>query len=69
VCFIVHKTTSELECTILTTLYLAGAKNTDSWHTRKGDFWSALPLDVLMVYSLKPSFIVNGNNPTGIVLA
>jgi hypothetical protein len=29
VCFVVHKTTSEQEYTILTTLYLAGAKNTD----------------------------------------
>jgi hypothetical protein len=28
-CFIVHKTTSEQERGILTTLYLAGAKNTD----------------------------------------
>jgi hypothetical protein len=28
VCFIVHKTTSELEFMILTTLYLAGVKNT-----------------------------------------
>jgi hypothetical protein len=26
----IHKTNSELECVILTTLYLAGAKNTDS---------------------------------------
>jgi hypothetical protein len=29
VCFIVHKTTSELECLILTTLYFAGAENTN----------------------------------------
>jgi hypothetical protein len=28
-CFVVHKTTSELECMILTTLYLVGAKNTN----------------------------------------
>jgi hypothetical protein len=28
---IVHKTTSELEHTILTTLYLASAENTDSF--------------------------------------
>jgi hypothetical protein len=28
-CFVVHKTTSELECTILTTLHLVGAKNTN----------------------------------------
>jgi hypothetical protein len=32
VCFIVRKTTSELERVILTTLCLAGAKNTNSWH-------------------------------------
>jgi hypothetical protein len=31
-CFIVHKTTSELEHVILTTLYLTGAKNTDMSH-------------------------------------
>jgi hypothetical protein len=36
-CFIVRKTTSELERVILTTLYLASAKNTNSWHARKGD--------------------------------
>jgi hypothetical protein len=30
VCFIVCKTTSELECTILTTLYFAGAENIDN---------------------------------------
>jgi hypothetical protein len=29
-CFIVHKTTSELEHAILTTLYLADAKNTNN---------------------------------------
>jgi hypothetical protein len=30
VCFVVHKTTSEKEHTILTTLYHAIAKNTDN---------------------------------------
>jgi hypothetical protein len=29
-CFVVHKTTSEQEHVILTTLYLVSAKNTDS---------------------------------------
>jgi hypothetical protein len=29
-CFVVSKTTSELERAILTTLYLAGAKNTNN---------------------------------------
>jgi hypothetical protein len=50
-CFIVHKTTSELERTILATLYLAGGKNTDSWHARKGDLQCIFPLDVPMVPS------------------
>jgi hypothetical protein len=37
VCFVLHKTTLELEHTILTTLYFAGAENTDSWCARKVD--------------------------------
>jgi hypothetical protein len=36
---------------ILTTLYLTGAKNTDSWRARKGDLQHAFPLNVLMVPS------------------
>jgi hypothetical protein len=49
VCFVVRKTTSELERVILTTLYHASAKNTDSWRTRKGDLQHAFPLDILVV--------------------
>jgi hypothetical protein len=67
--FVVCKTTSELKRTILTTLYLTGAKNTDSWHARKGDLQSTFPLDVPMVTSPKLSFIANTNNPTGDGLA
>jgi hypothetical protein len=37
VCLVVHKTALEQECVILTTLYLIGAKSTDSWRARKGD--------------------------------
>jgi hypothetical protein len=48
-CFVVRKTTSELEHVILTTLYLPSAKNTDSWRPRKGDLSHALPLDIPMV--------------------
>jgi hypothetical protein len=48
---VVHKTTSELEHAILTTLYLAGAKTTDSWCVRKWDLQCAFPLDVPMVPS------------------
>jgi hypothetical protein len=49
--FIVYKTTLEQEHVILTTLYLAGAKNTDSWRAKKGDLQHATPLDVPMVPS------------------
>jgi hypothetical protein len=41
VCFVVHKTTSKQEHVILTTLYLAGAKNTNNWRARKGDLQHA----------------------------
>jgi hypothetical protein len=37
VCFVVRKATLESERVILNTLHFAGAKNTDSWHARKGD--------------------------------
>jgi hypothetical protein len=49
--FIVHKTTLELERAILVTLYLTGAKNTDSWHIIKRDLQRAFSLDVSMVPS------------------
>jgi hypothetical protein len=51
VCFVVHKTTSELEYAIFTTLYLADAKKPNSWHARKGDLQRAFPSDVPMVPS------------------
>jgi hypothetical protein len=53
----------------LTTMYLAGAKNTDSWHTWKGDLQHAFPLDVMMVSSPKLSFIPHGNHLTSVSLA
>jgi hypothetical protein len=36
----------------LTTLYLVGVKNIDSWRSRKGDLQRAFPPNVLMVPSL-----------------
>jgi hypothetical protein len=59
-CFIVHKTTLELERAILTTLYLDGAKNTDSWCIRKRDLQHAFPLDVSMVHSSAFAISVDG---------
>jgi hypothetical protein len=44
-CSVVHKTTSELECAILTTFYLASAKNTDKANKE----WSCLD-EKMMVY-------------------
>jgi hypothetical protein len=60
VCFVVHKTTSEQEGTILTTTYLAGAKNTDTWHAKKGDLKFAFPLVILMVPSSMLAIAVGG---------
>jgi hypothetical protein len=37
-CFVVRKTTLELEHATLTTLYLAGAKNTNSSTCQEGGF-------------------------------
>jgi hypothetical protein len=53
----------------LTTSYLAGAKNTNNWHTKKGDLQRTFPLDVLMVPSPNLSFVSNGNHTIGIGLA
>jgi hypothetical protein len=58
----------EQEHVILTTLYLVGAKNTNSWCARKGDLHHDFPLDILLVPSLKLSFIANGNHPIGVSL-
>jgi hypothetical protein len=44
----------------LTTLYLANAKNTDSWHARKWDLQRASPLDVLMVLSSSITITTDG---------
>jgi hypothetical protein len=47
-CFVVCKTSSELERVILTTLYFVGAENTDSWRAGKWELQHAFPLDVSM---------------------
>jgi hypothetical protein len=52
----------------LTTLYFAGAENTNSWRAMKGNLQRAFPLDVPIVYSSRHTFVANGNNPTGIGL-
>jgi hypothetical protein len=44
-------------------------KNTNSCRARKGDLQCAFPLDVLIVYLPKLSFVANGNNLTSIGLA
>jgi hypothetical protein len=64
VCFIVHKTTSELEHAILTTLYFTSAKNTDSWCTWKGDLQCVFPLYVLMVPSSVLTVAADGDHLT-----
>jgi hypothetical protein len=64
-CFIVRKATSKLKRVILTTLYLVGAKNTDSWHTRKGDLQRAFPVDVSMVPSSVITIATDDERLTG----
>jgi hypothetical protein len=59
-CFVVCRTTSKLEHTILTTLYFAGVENTNSWHARKGDLQHAFPLGVPMVHSSVLAISTNG---------
>jgi hypothetical protein len=46
---------------ILTTLYLASAKNTDSWRARKGDLQCAFSLDILMVSSSVLTAVADGD--------
>jgi hypothetical protein len=58
--FVVIKTTSEYEGVILTIINLASAKNTNSWHARKGDLQCAFPLDVLMVPSSSLTIAAGG---------
>jgi hypothetical protein len=43
---------------------LVGAKNTDSWHTRKKDLQCAFPLDVLMVPSSVIAVVADGEHLT-----
>jgi hypothetical protein len=64
VCFVVCKTTSELEHAILTTLSLTGAENIDSWHVRLGDLQHAFPLDILMVPTSAVTFTTNDERLT-----
>jgi hypothetical protein len=47
----------------LTTLYLAGVKNTDSWHSKKGNFQQATPLDISMVPSSSVAITTDGECP------
>jgi hypothetical protein len=67
VCFVVRKTTSEQEREILTTLYLASAKNTDSWCARKRDLQRAFCLDVLMVPPSALTVTANGEHCPAVV--
>jgi hypothetical protein len=52
----------------LTTLYLASAKNSNSWRARKGDLQRSFPQGIPMVPP-KVSFIANINNPTHVALS
>jgi hypothetical protein len=49
---------------ILTTLYLASAKNTDGWHARKGNLQRVFPIDVLIVPSSMITVTADGEHLT-----
>jgi hypothetical protein len=68
VCFVIRKTTLELEWTFLTTQFLPVQK-IPTVGARKGDLQHTFPLYISMVTSPKFSFVANGNNPTSISLA
>jgi hypothetical protein len=59
VSFVVRKTFSEEECTILTTLILKVEK-TNSWCARKGDLQRAFPLNVLMILASAITVVADG---------
>jgi hypothetical protein len=48
----------------LTTLYFAGAENTDSWHAMKGDLQCGFPLDVPLVHSSALTISADGERLT-----
>jgi hypothetical protein len=58
--FSVYKTTSKLERVTFTTLYLADAKNIDSWHARKGNLQRIFSMDVPMVPSFALTVATDG---------
>jgi hypothetical protein len=62
--FIVCKTTSELEHTILITLYLVGVKNIDNLHAMNEDLQCVFPLDISMVHSSLLAISVDGERLT-----
>jgi hypothetical protein len=62
--FSVYKTTSELEHVTFTTLYLADAKNIDSWCARKGNLQRVFPMDVPMVPSFALTIATDGERLT-----
>jgi hypothetical protein len=68
VCFIVCRTTSELERVILTTLYLAGTKTLTVGAPGRG-FAACFSSGRSDGYFTKTLFVANDNNPTGIGLA
>jgi hypothetical protein len=49
---------------ILTTLYLTGAENTDSWCAMKGDLQCAFPVDLPMVPSSTIAITASGEHLT-----
>jgi hypothetical protein len=66
---VVHETTSELEMRDLDHLVICRSMKHRQFTCQEGRFAAYFPLDILMVYSPKHTFVVNDNNLAGIGLA
>jgi hypothetical protein len=64
----VHETTSDLETRNYDHSIICWCIKYRQLVLQKGAFAVCFPLNVLMVYSSKPTFITSGNNPTGVGL-
>jgi hypothetical protein len=68
-CSIVHNTISELESRDLVDPVICRCRKHQQLARQERGFVACFPLNVLMFYSSKLTFIANSNNPTDIGLA
>jgi hypothetical protein len=67
--FVVHETTSELKTHDRLDLIIYRCRKHRQLTRKEGVFIVCFPLNILMVHSLKPTIIANGNTLTGVGFA